>query len=423
MIALLVAALQSGAPPASPPATPRTRFTAESESVRARLACKPLRESAVFCAPERLEIDRGGKLEFTERFSGKSSFVEGAPARGPLAVRDLTGDGEPEVLLDLYSGGAHCCSSTRIYYRIGGPHRYGVRTHDWGNDGYRLEDLDGDGRFEFVSGDDRFSYAFASYAASHRPPQIWRFSDGGLSDVTRQYPKRIEEDAGACWKAFDELSPKDPSGDIVRGVLAAYVADQCLLGRCPEGWARLRAAYDKPDRDEFFSQLEAFLRKNAYSASEPASHRMEAAMGTLDGILGALSGLVGDQSAAGPGQAAPTGGSLMSTALQLLQQNGGIPGVLAKFQQAGLAKEAQSWVSTGSNLPISGDQLQKVLGSGLIGQIASQLGLSHGEAGQQLASLLPQVIDKMTPQGTVGTDHGDLLSKGLAMLQGMTRQA
>ncbi len=57
------------------------------------------------------------------------------------------------------------------------------------------------------------------------------------------------------------------------------------------------------------------------------------------------------------------------------------------------------------------------------GQIASQLGLSHGEAGQELASLLPQVIDKMTPQGSVGTDHGDLLANGLAMFQGLTRQA
>jgi uncharacterized protein YidB (DUF937 family) len=187
----------------------------------------------------------------------------------------------------------------------------------------------------------------------------------------------------------------------------------------------VRPAYDKPDRDEFFSQLEAFLRKNGYSASAsaPASRERKVGMGTLDGILGALSGLMGNQTAAGPGQAAPPGGSLMATALQLLQQNGGIPAVLAKFQQAGLAKEAQSWVSTGSNLPISADQLQKVLGSGAIGQIASQLGLSHGEAGQQLASLLPQVIDKITPQGSVGTDHGDLLAKGLAMLQGLSRQA
>ena len=146
-------------------------------------------------------------------------------------------------------------------------------------------------------------------------------------------------------------------------------------------------------------------------------------MGSFDQILGSLAGMLNQGSATGSGQAGATtvGSSLMATALQLLQQNGGIQGVLAKFQQAGFAKEAQSWVSTGANLPISADQLQKVLGSGSIGQIASQLGLTHGQTSQQLASLLPQVIDKMTPTGKVDAGHMDLLSQGLAMLQGMSR--
>jgi len=146
-------------------------------------------------------------------------------------------------------------------------------------------------------------------------------------------------------------------------------------------------------------------------------------MGTMDGILGALSGLMGNQTAAGAGQASTPGGSLMATALQLLQQNGGISGVLARFQQAGLGKEAQSWVSTGSNLPISADQIQKVLGSPAVSQIASKLGLSHGEAASQIAGLLPNLIDKMTPQGQVPENHNDLISQGLAALMGQIGRA
>lgn len=148
-------------------------------------------------------------------------------------------------------------------------------------------------------------------------------------------------------------------------------------------------------------------------------------MGAFDGILGNLMGLMGSpQPGTQPAPGQPQGaGSLLASALQLFQQNGGIQGVLAKFQQAGLTQQAQSWVSTGSNQPISADQLQRVLGSGVIGQIAAKLGLSQGDASHQLAGLLPNLIDKMTPQGQVPDNHHDLISEGLAMLVARSPQA
>lgn len=146
-------------------------------------------------------------------------------------------------------------------------------------------------------------------------------------------------------------------------------------------------------------------------------------MGAFDGILGNLKNLMGGTPQGGTGQPGSGGGSLMATALQLLEQNGGIPGVLAKFQQAGLARQAQSWVSTGGNLPISAGDLQKALGPGAIGQIAARLGLPQGEAGSGLATLLPQLIDKLTPQGQVPENHQDLVAQGLAMIEGVTRKA
>jgi len=108
---------------------------------------------------------------------------------------------------------------------------------------------------------------------------------------------------------------------------------------------------------------------------------------------------------------------LLQMALQVLQQNGGIEGVLAKFQQAGYGAQAGSWVSTGQNTPISGDVLSQVLGSGQLAQIAQELGMSHGAAAGGLASVLPQVIDHMTPQGQVPTDHDDIVAQTLALLQ------
>ena len=136
-------------------------------------------------------------------------------------------------------------------------------------------------------------------------------------------------------------------------------------------------------------------------------------MGMLDGILGTLMGgaLGGAMGGAG-GQQSP----LMRIDLQILHENGGIEGVLDKFRQGGYADQAASWQSTDQNMPISASALQEVLGSGTIGQIAQQLGLSHGDAAGGLAQMLPQVIDKMTPSGAIPDNHDDLVEQALAML-------
>jgi uncharacterized protein YidB (DUF937 family) len=132
-------------------------------------------------------------------------------------------------------------------------------------------------------------------------------------------------------------------------------------------------------------------------------------MGMLDGLLGsALGGMLGG----GGQQQSP----LLQIALQLLQQNGGIGGVLDKFRQGGYADQADSWQSTGQNMPISGNALQEVLGSGAIGQIAQQLGMSHGDAAGGLAQVLPQLIDQFTPHGQVPDNHNEMVEQALAML-------
>ena len=111
---------------------------------------------------------------------------------------------------------------------------------------------------------------------------------------------------------------------------------------------------------------------------------------------------------------------LMLIALQLLQQNGGLQGMLSKFQQAGYGSQADSWVSTGQNMRISADALQQVLGQGQLGQIAQQLGMSQGDAAGGLASMLPQMVDQMTPQGQVPADHDDIVAQALELLNKRT---
>jgi len=112
------------------------------------------------------------------------------------------------------------------------------------------------------------------------------------------------------------------------------------------------------------------------------------------------------------------GDLLINIAMQLVSNpnSGGLQGLVKLFQDRGLGEQAASWVSTGSNLPISADQIKKVFGGGQLGQIASQLGVSENEAAGGLADMMPKVIDKLTPNGQI--PKGDLLAEGLNMLKG-----
>ncbi len=135
-------------------------------------------------------------------------------------------------------------------------------------------------------------------------------------------------------------------------------------------------------------------------------------MGLLDGLLGSvLGGMPGQQ------PQAQGGGQLLQMVLTMLQQNGGIEGLLAKMQQAGYGGQAQSWIGKGQNEPVSADALAQIFGQGQLGQIAQQLGMSREDAAGGLAQALPDVVDRMTPDGRVPEDTDDLVAQTLAKLR------
>jgi uncharacterized protein YidB (DUF937 family) len=133
-------------------------------------------------------------------------------------------------------------------------------------------------------------------------------------------------------------------------------------------------------------------------------------MGLLDSLIGAATEAA--MGAQRPVDAAPTGGGglnpqlLITLVSTLLNNAGGLQGLLAKLQGAGLGEAAQSWVGTGANQPVNPDQLGQALGPDLMGMIAAQLGGNQQQASTALADLLPGLIDQLTPQGQVPADNG-----------------
>ncbi len=106
-------------------------------------------------------------------------------------------------------------------------------------------------------------------------------------------------------------------------------------------------------------------------------------MGLLDGVLGGI-----------------VGAEMASVVNSLIQQHGGVQGIVNQLEQQGLGGVARSWISNGPNQPISPDQLHQVFGN-VLGQLAAKTGLSQQDLAQRLSQLLPTAIDKLTPNGAI----------------------
>jgi len=119
------------------------------------------------------------------------------------------------------------------------------------------------------------------------------------------------------------------------------------------------------------------------------------------------------------GQEGETGGqsSMLDNLLEMLndQKSGGITGLIQKFNESGLGDHRSSWISTGENLPISADQIKDALGNDRIKELASKLNLGEHDTLKSLADMLPHLINKLTPDGSV--PHQERLSQGIDMLK------
>lgn len=137
-------------------------------------------------------------------------------------------------------------------------------------------------------------------------------------------------------------------------------------------------------------------------------------MSLFDSVMGAVSNHVQQQ------------GGMANVLSGLLANNGelgGLNGLVDKFRQAGLGDAVNSWIGTGANQAISGDQLTDALGGDVVAKAASQLGLDPSQLSGQLAQMLPGLIDKLTPNGTAPAgglgNAGDLMG----MLGGLLGKA
>ena len=196
-----------------------------------------------------------------------------APAQGStsppnsdaLCLADFPGFSLPTVLLGLDTGGAHCCSVVRAITlsTTGQGH---VVDDDVGNPAASLA-ADGHSAV-IVTADNAFAYAFGSYAASGLPLKVLQFGPAGVfTDVTRQHFDLVSNDAAMWWTTFNA----DPGNGL--GVLAPWVADECVVGQATSAWStvgqlqaqgRLSGPVGWPTGAAYVSALKAFLAQHGY---------------------------------------------------------------------------------------------------------------------------------------------------------------
>lgn len=141
----------------------------------------------------------------------------------PLCLARFPGSATPVVLIGVASAGANCCTDLRILTPSGQSTSWSWLDDPVGSAPVHVELIGS--KPAIVTANSAFAYRFTDFAASGMPILVQQIRDGAIVDVTRQYPSLVSEDAASWWHRY-LASPGDPLG-----VLAAWTADECLLGQ------------------------------------------------------------------------------------------------------------------------------------------------------------------------------------------------
>jgi hypothetical protein len=269
--------------PAGAAAQSRTVETATDGTVTAELSyVKRTRGRGDFKFVEyrdfRVKITRAGVVLYDQPVGEPCdqfcSPTESALTRKHVGLRDMNADGDPEVIVDLFTGGASCCVLVLAYGYDATANTYRRATLDSGG-GFVARDLDKDGVPELVGDDFRFRGLFTCGACGPRPVRIWHWGLRRFEVVTTDFPGKIREHARRMRRFYLRVRKRDEAA-FVKGALTPLAADLCLLDRCGRGFRIVRGAIRRGELDRrslfdvsplgknYLRALKRFLRRTHY---------------------------------------------------------------------------------------------------------------------------------------------------------------
>ncbi|MFB6618625.1 YidB family protein [Streptomyces sp. NPDC056367] len=135
----------------------------------------------------------------------------------------------------------------------------------------------------------------------------------------------------------------------------------------------------------------------------------------LGGLLGGSGGGQGGGNILGSLLGALMGGGAGGGGAQAGGNGNPLGGLLDMLTRSGLGDQAQSWIGTGDNQPVSGAQVREALPADTLQQVAREAGVSPEQAADQIAQTLPQAVDRLTPSGRMPSGSLDDIIKAQAL--------
>ncbi|MGG6240743.1 hypothetical protein ACQ4N7_19150 [Nodosilinea sp. AN01ver1] len=227
---------------------PRIEIDYETEALSNRaIAQGPIRVVASYTPIDYEAEEIGDNLTLQLFYNDELQLTatETAAMFAGIELMDLDSDGTSEVVVQTFTGGAHCCLAYTTYTWQDdqfNPTYFGYL--DGG--GGEFIDLNSDGLMEFVTLDNAFFYSFSSYAGSYPPSVILTYQNGAYRDTTTQFTNYLEDLAAGMRFTIEDPEFADRGSDK-NGVLAGYVAQSIRLGQYRDAWQYMLAHYDRAD--------------------------------------------------------------------------------------------------------------------------------------------------------------------------------
>jgi hypothetical protein len=226
----------------------------------------------------RVKITRDGAVLYDRPIRGRCDefcmATDSALTGRHIGFRDLDGVGEPEVIVDVHSGGTSCCVLVFAFGYDAASNTYRRARLETGA-GFVARDYDRDRVLELVGDDFRFRGLFTCGACGARPIRIWSYAGGEFGTVTTSFPGKIRAHARRMRRLYARAR-RSRDAAFVKGALTPYTADLCLLNRCNDGFRLVRAALRRgelarrspfdvsPLGREYLRALKRYLRRTGY---------------------------------------------------------------------------------------------------------------------------------------------------------------
>jgi hypothetical protein len=191
---------------------------------------------------------------------------------GALTGTDITGEGNPDLILEIYSGGAHCCYSTTLYDL--GPTLTRLLQSPWSNCGGGFVDLDGDAVFEFRTCDDTFAYTYCPYAAAPLVQAILRYEPGhGYVPTSPSFAHLYAEDIAQDTTKAENATPEGMGewDQTTKCGVLPLVLDYLYSGQADRAWEAFNRLYHYPDALVFWAEVtQGISQSPLYVAAGPS---------------------------------------------------------------------------------------------------------------------------------------------------------